>query len=95
LGVTIILDFHQGQDLIDRVLGIVDAENPIHVSIVGGEPLVRFRELNVILPKRAERGVYTQVVTSAVRPIPAEWAQIPRLQVILQIAREKLHHHIR
>jgi len=76
---------YKGQDLIDRVLGIVDAENPIHVSIVGGEPLVRFRELNVILPKLAERGVYTQVVTSAVRPIPAEWAQIPRLQVCVSI----------
>ena len=76
---------YKGQDLIDRVLGIVDAENPIHVSIVGGEPLVRFRELSVILPKLAERGVYTQVVTSAVRPIPAEWAQIPRLQVCVSI----------
>ena len=76
---------YKGQDLIDRVLGIVDAENPIHVSIVGGEPLVRFRELNVILPTLAERGVYTQVVTSAVRPIPAEWAQIPRLQVCVSI----------
>ena len=76
---------YKGQDLIDRVLGIVDAENPIHVSIVGGEPLVRFRELNVILPKLAERGVYTQVVTSAVRPIPAEWAEIPRLQVCVSI----------
>src|SRR6188768_3487789 len=76
---------YKGQDLIDRVLGIVDAENPIHVSIVGGEPLVRFRELNVILPTLAERGVYTQVVTSAVRPIPAEWAPIPRLQVCVSI----------
>jgi MoaA/NifB/PqqE/SkfB family radical SAM enzyme len=76
---------YKGQDLIDRVLGIVDAENPIHVSIVGGEPLVRFRELNEILPRLAERGIYTQVVTSAVRPIPAEWAEIPRLQMVVSI----------
>jgi MoaA/NifB/PqqE/SkfB family radical SAM enzyme len=76
---------YKGQELIDRVLAIVDQENPIHVSIVGGEPLVRFRELNLILPKLAERGVYTQLVTSAVRPIPAEWAAIPRLQICVSI----------
>jgi len=75
----------KGQELIDRVLGIVDEENPIHVSIVGGEPLVRFRELDTILPRLAERGIYTQVVTSAVRPIPQEWAKIPRLQIVVSI----------
>jgi MoaA/NifB/PqqE/SkfB family radical SAM enzyme len=76
---------YQGQELIDRVLAIVDEEKVLHVSIVGGEPLVRFRELNVILPALAERGVYTQVVTSAVRPIPAAWATIPRLQICVSI----------
>jgi MoaA/NifB/PqqE/SkfB family radical SAM enzyme len=76
---------YKGQDLIDRVLGIVKEENPVHVSIVGGEPLVRFRELNEILPALAARGIYTQLVTSAVRPIPAEWAAIPRLQIVVSI----------
>jgi MoaA/NifB/PqqE/SkfB family radical SAM enzyme len=76
---------YKGQDLIDRVLAIVDEENPIHVSIVGGEPLVRFRELDVILPALADRGVYTQLVTSAVRPIPEAWARIPRLQICVSI----------
>ncbi len=76
---------YKGQELIDRVLAIVEAENPIHVSIVGGEPLVRFRELDVILPRLAERGTYTQVVTSAVRPIPQQWAKIPRLQICVSI----------
>src|SRR3954468_22484162 len=76
---------YKGQELIDRVLAIVDQENPIHVSIVGGEPLVRFRELDVILPKLAERGIYTQLVTSAVRPIPAAWASIRRLQICVSI----------
>src|SRR3954447_24711903 len=46
---------YKSQEVIDRVLPIVDQETPIHVSIVGGEPLVRFRELDVILPKLAER----------------------------------------
>jgi MoaA/NifB/PqqE/SkfB family radical SAM enzyme len=76
---------YKGQELIDRVLAIVDEENPIHVSIVGGEPLVRFRELNEILPKLADRGIYTQIVTSAVRPIPIAWASIRRLQICVSI----------
>jgi len=75
----------KGQELIDRVLAIVDRENPIHVSIVGGEPLVRYRELSELLPQLAERGIYSQVVTSAVRPIPAEWATLPRLQIVVSI----------
>ena len=75
----------KGQELIDRVLAIIDRENPIHVSIVGGEPLVRYRELNELLPRLAERGIYSQVVTSAVRPIPAEWATLPRLQIVVSI----------
>jgi sulfatase maturation enzyme AslB (radical SAM superfamily) len=55
------------------------------VSIVGGEPLVRFRELSIILPRLADRGIHTQLVTSAVRPIPAEWAAIDRLQLCVSI----------
>jgi MoaA/NifB/PqqE/SkfB family radical SAM enzyme len=85
-GVTLrqVSDF-KGQELIDRMLAIVDAERPLHLSIIGGEPLVRFRELNVLLPQLAARGIYVQLVTSAVRPIPAEWAAIPRLQICVSI----------
>src|SRR6187431_1423650 len=86
---------YKGQELIDRVLAIVDAEKPIHVSIVGGEPLVRFRELDEILPKLAARGIYTQLVTSAVRPIPAAWAHIPRLQIVVSIDGLQPEHDVR
>jgi MoaA/NifB/PqqE/SkfB family radical SAM enzyme len=75
----------KGQALIDGVLRLVDQHQPLHLSIVGGEPLVRFRELNTILPRLAARGVYTQLVTSAVRPIPAEWADLRRLQLVVSI----------
>jgi len=75
----------KGQELIDRVLRIVDDEKPIHLSLIGGEPLVRFRELNELLPQLAARGIYVQLVTSAVRPIPLEWASIPRLQICVSI----------
>ena len=44
--------------------------------LVGGEPLVRFRELTVLLPQLEERGIFVRVVTSAVRPIPDEWRRI-------------------
>src|SRR5450759_409325 len=86
---------YKGQELIDRVLAIVDKENPIQVSIVGGEPLVRFRELNAILPKLAERGIYTHLVTSAVRPIPAEWAPIRRRHICVSIDGLQPEHDVR
>jgi MoaA/NifB/PqqE/SkfB family radical SAM enzyme len=75
----------KGQALVDGVLESVDRHRPIHVSLVGGEPLVRYRELDVLLPRLAERGIHTQVVTSAVRPIPAAWASIRRLQICVSI----------
>ncbi len=60
-------------------------ERPLHVSLVGGEPLVRFRELNTLLPCLSEMGIHVQLVTSAVRPIPAEWAQINNLTLAVSI----------
>jgi len=75
----------KGQDLIDRILALVDQHRPLHVSIVGGEPLVRYRELNEILPALAERGVYVQLVTSAVREIPPAWRAIPKLMIVVSI----------
>jgi MoaA/NifB/PqqE/SkfB family radical SAM enzyme len=76
---------YKGQELIDGVLALVDRFRPVHLSIVGGEPLVRFRELDVLLPLLTGRGVHTQVVTSAVRPIPEAWASLERLQVCVSI----------
>lgn len=75
----------KGQDLIDGVLRLADEHRPIHVSIVGGEPLVRYRELNAILPALSKRGVHVQLVTSAVREIPKEWASIPALSLVVSI----------
>lgn len=75
----------KGAELVRRTLDLVDRHRPLHVSIIGGEPLVRYRELDEILPEIARRGVYTQVVTSAVRPIPVAWGSIPRLKVVVSI----------
>jgi len=75
----------KGQELVDRFFALIDAHQPLHVSIVGGEPLVRYRELGEILPRLSRMGLYTQVVTSAVRPIPSEWSGLPRLKIVVSI----------
>src|SRR5213593_2625743 len=75
----------KGQELIDGVLALVDRHRPLHLSIVGGEPLVRFRELDILLPILAKRGVYTQLVTSAVREIPSHWHGLRRFSIVVSI----------
>jgi MoaA/NifB/PqqE/SkfB family radical SAM enzyme len=67
------------------MLALIDKHRPLHVSIVGGEPLVRYKELHEILPRLAAKGIYTQLVTSAVRQIPLEWARLPRFQLVVSI----------
>src|SRR4029078_7196671 len=79
-----IRDF-KGQELIDGFMALVDRQRPLHVSIVGGEPLVRYRELDTILPLLSARGIHAQIVTSAVREIPAHWHAIPRLSIVVSI----------
>ena len=86
---------YKGQELIDGVKALVDRLRPLHVSIVGGEPLVRYRELGVILPALAARGIYTQVVTSAVREIPREWTEIPHLSIVVSIDGLQPEHDVR
>ena len=85
-GITLrqLRDF-KGQALVDGVLDLVRLHKPVHLSIIGGEPLVRYRELDELLPMLAARGIHTQVVTSAVRPIPENWARIRRLNVTVSI----------
>lgn len=76
----------KGQELVDNLLRVVRERRPVHLSIVGGEPLVRYRELDTLLPRlTGEMGVHTQLVTSAVRPIPPAWAGMPRLQIVVSI----------
>jgi MoaA/NifB/PqqE/SkfB family radical SAM enzyme len=75
----------KGQALIDGVLDIVDRLKPLHLSIVGGEPLVRYRELQSLLPILIARGIHVQLVTSAVREIPPEWNGLDRLSIVVSI----------
>lgn len=85
----------RGDELVRRTVALVRQHRPLHVSIVGGEPLVRRKELDQILPQLSELGVFTLVVTSAVAPIPADWMQLPRLRVTVSVDGLPEHHDIR
>ena len=85
----------KGAELVERFFTLIEEHRPLHVSIVGGEPLVRFRELNEILPRLGSMGIYTQLVTSAVRPIPPEWIGLNRLQIVVSIDGLQPEHDVR
>jgi MoaA/NifB/PqqE/SkfB family radical SAM enzyme len=85
----------KGQELIDGVMGLIDKHKPLHLSIVGGEPLVRYKELDTLLPLLAARGIHTQLVTSAVREIPKHWADIPRMSIVVSIDGLQPEHDVR
>jgi MoaA/NifB/PqqE/SkfB family radical SAM enzyme len=85
----------RGDDLVSGVIGIVDRLKPLHVTLVGGEPLVRHRELSRILPQLARRGIFTMVVTSGIIPIPMEWMSLPRFVAAVSIDGLPEHHDIR
>jgi MoaA/NifB/PqqE/SkfB family radical SAM enzyme len=75
----------RGDDLVHGIVGLVDRHDPIHVSLVGGEPLIRHRELSRVLPVLSARGTNTMVVTSAVIPIPKPWMALPRVTVAVSV----------
>src|SRR5579863_6012316 len=54
-GVTLsqLSDF-RGDALVNGVVDLVRQHKPLHVSLVGGEPMIRHRELSQILPKLSE-----------------------------------------
>lgn len=75
----------KGEDLVSKVLALIDERKPLHVSLVGGDPLVRHRELELLLPEIERRGIHTQVVTSAFRVIPSTWKNFKKLNVVVSI----------
>lgn len=79
------LSDYEGDDLVEGVLDLIDRERPLVVHLVGGEPLVRYRELSRLLPRICARGIHVEVVTSAVRRIPAEWKELELLTVVVSI----------
>jgi sulfatase maturation enzyme AslB (radical SAM superfamily) len=76
-------------------LRLVDDRKPLHVSLVGGDPLVRHRELDAMIPQLLERGMHVQVVTSAFRPLNPEWLKYRRFNVSVSIDGLAEHHDAR
>jgi MoaA/NifB/PqqE/SkfB family radical SAM enzyme len=75
----------RGDTLVSAIKELVRRHDPIHVSLVGGEPLLRHRELDVLLPQLSASGVVTMVVTSGVLPVPPRWNDIPRVVICVSV----------
>jgi MoaA/NifB/PqqE/SkfB family radical SAM enzyme len=82
----------RGDDLVEGVIRLVGHHRPLHVSLVGGEPMMRHRELGRLLPALSELGIFTMVVTSGVIPIPLKWMQIPRFRAAVSVDGLPEHH---
>lgn len=85
----------KGDELVRNVLAIVDREKPLHLSLVGGDPLVRYREVELLLPELEKRGVHTQIVTSAFRVLPVAWNKFTRLNIVVSIDGLQADHDVR
>jgi len=85
----------KGQELIDGVLEVVDRLRPLHLSLVGGDPLVRYRELETMLPLLLDRGIHVQIVTSAFRMLTPAWSSMRGLNVVVSIDGLQAEHDLR
>ena len=85
----------RGDELVESVLRLVRRHKPVHVSLVGGEPMVRNRELASILPVLSSMNIFTLVVTSGVIRIPQEWMKLSRVRVTVSVDGLPEHHDIR
>jgi MoaA/NifB/PqqE/SkfB family radical SAM enzyme len=85
----------RGGALVDGVLELVRKHRPMHVSLVGGEPMVRHRELSAILPALSAQRIFTLVVTSGIIPIPMEWMDLPRVRATISVDGLPEHHDVR
>lgn len=89
------LSDYRGDELVGRILDLVEERQPLHVSLVGGEPLVRHKELSRILPVLSARGIDSMITTSAVIPIPMEWMSLPKVRVVVSVDGLPAEHDVR
>ncbi len=85
----------RGRDLVERCLALVWQLRPIHVSIIGGEPLVRWRELDELLPELGRLCREVQLLTSAVRSIPTSWRRLENLELVVSVDGLQPEHDLR
>lgn len=89
------LSDYTGDELVERTVDLVRRHRPLHVSLVGGEPMMRHRELNKIIPALHDLGAYVMVVTSGVIAIPPAWMKFPDFRVTLSVDGLPEHHDVR
>ncbi len=85
----------RGENLSEGILNLVRRYRPLHLSIVGGEPLLRLDEMEILLPKLNQLNVEVQIVTSAIRPIPQSWANLPNINLVVSVDGLPEEHDIR
>ena len=84
VGLQQLADYH-GLELVDRVLDLIGQYPPLHISIVGVEPLVRYREFDVLLQTLYSARIEVQLVTSSVGPIPTYRHKLRGLHIVVSI----------
>jgi len=89
------LSDYKGQELVTNIMQVVDRYQPLHLSLVGGDPLVRYRELEQLVPLITDRGIHLQIVTSAFRSFPLSWSQNRLVNVVVSIDGLEAEHDVR
>jgi MoaA/NifB/PqqE/SkfB family radical SAM enzyme len=89
------LSDYKGQELVAKVMRLVDRYKPLHLSLVGGDPLVRYRELEQLVPLITDRGIHVQIVTSAFRPFARPWSENRRVNMVVSIDGLQPEHDVR
>lgn len=85
----------KGDDLVRRVLQLADELKPLHLSLVGGDPLVRYREVEQMLPQLLKRGIHVQLVTSAFRSMPEIWRSYNNFTLSVSVDGLEAEHNLR
>ena len=86
----------KGQELVDGVLALVDRHKPLHVSIVGGEPLVRYRELEHDHSGASRRAAFTRSSSRAPSArFRRHWPTLPRTTIVVSIDGLQPEHDVR
>src|SRR3984893_7417438 len=85
----------KGQPVVDGVLEVVDRLKPLEVSLVGGDPLVRYRELEILVPQLLAREIHVRIVTSAFRAWKLEWSTLPHLDIVVSVGGLEPEHDLR
>jgi MoaA/NifB/PqqE/SkfB family radical SAM enzyme len=89
------LNDYRGDDLVNGIIGLARKHKPLHISLVGGEPLVRHKELSRTIPVLNDMRIFTMIVTSAVIPIPQDWMKFDRVRVTISVDGLQPDHDIR